>query len=263
LYQRKKKLVDPLPLKQTLDRVILYGDAHPWENPAVQNMMWWWCDALFMGPPVFVKYAAISGNDIYLKACDKWYKQTYDQLFDQQESLWARDVNYLVKADGSGKKEENGKKIFWSRGNGWVFGGLAILLEDMPKDYPNRPFYEKLYLQMAARLQQLQPADGAWRSSLLYPEGHEFGESSGTGFYVFGMAYGVRNGYLKADDYLPTIKKGWKALLRNQQPNGMVGFVQPIGAAPSLQVNKDLWEVYGTGAFLCAASEVMKLNIKD
>ncbi len=263
LYKEDKKVVNIAPTKTTLDSVILYGDAHQWDNPKVQNIVWWWCDALFMGPPVFVKYAALTGNDIYLKASDKWYKETYDQLYDQQEFLWSRDLDYKKQADGSGKTEQNGQKIFWSRGNGWVFGGLALLLEDMPKDYPHRPFYEKIFVDMAAKLKAIQPADGAWRSSLLYPEGHEFGESSGTGFYVFGMAYGVRNGYLKAEEYLPTLKKGWKALLKNQQLDGMIGFVQPIGASPSLQVSKDLWEVYGTGAFLCAGAEVMKLNIKE
>lgn len=262
-YKKSKKTADLKPTKATLDQAILYADKYPWENPNIQNITWWWCDALFMGPPVLVKFAAITGNDIYLKAADKWYKECYDQLYNKEESLWARDLNYVVKEPGTGKLEANGKKIFWSRGNGWVFGGLALLLEDMPADYPNRPFYETVFKEMAAKLKAIQPEDGAWRSSLLYPEGHAFGESSGTGFYVFGMAYGVRKGILPEAEYLPVIKKGWKALLKNQQPDGMIGFVQPIGAAPSLQVTKDLWEVYGTGAFLCAGAEVMKLNIKE
>lgn len=260
LYKKNKKWVDLAPTIATLDTAILYGDAHKWGRPEVENMIWWWCDALFMGPPVFVDYGVMTGQDIYLKATDKWYQECYDQLYDQEEHLWTRDNTYLVN---TGKKEENGEKIFWSRGNGWVFAGLVLLLEEMPKDYPNRDFYVQIYQEMAAKLLAIQPADGAWRSSLLYPEGHEHGESSGTGFYVFGMAYGVRNGYLPAADYLPAIKKGWAALLQNQQEDGMIGYVQPIGAAPSLQVNKDLWERYGTSAFLCAGSEVMKLNLKN
>ena len=39
---------------------------------------------------------------------------------------------------------------------------------------------------------------------------------------------------------------------------GMLGYVQPIGAAPG-NAWKDKTEVYGTGAFLCAGSEVFKL----
>jgi rhamnogalacturonyl hydrolase YesR len=262
VYEHKPKLAELGPTKEALDRAILYGDAYPWEEPEIQNILWWWCDALFMGPPTYVKYAKITDNDIYLKATDKWYKECYDELYDQEENLWARDLNYVLAEDGSGRKEENGEKIFWSRGNGWVFGGLALLLEDMPKDYPNHAFYEQLFKDMAAKLKAIQPEDGGWRSSLLYPEGHEHSESSGTGFYVFGMAWGIRNGYLDRATYLPVVRKGWLALLENQQQNGMVGYVQPIGAAPSLQVSEDLWEVYGTGAFLCAGSEVMKLGIK-
>jgi rhamnogalacturonyl hydrolase YesR len=258
LYKKNNKWVDLGPTKNALDQSILYGDAHEWGRPKVENMIWWWCDALFMGPPVFVNYGVMTDNDIYLKATDKWYKECYDQLYDQEAHLWTRDNSYL---SNTGKLEENGEKIFWSRGNGWVFAGLALLLEEMPKDYPNRDFYVQIYTEMAAKLLEIQPEDGAWRSSLLYPEGHEYGESSGTGFYIFGLAYGVRNGYLPAREYLPAIKKGWAALLKNQQENGMVGFVQPIGEAPTFQVNKDLWERYGTGAFLCAGSEVMQLNL--
>jgi rhamnogalacturonyl hydrolase YesR len=263
VYQADENVADIKPTKKALDWAVLYADHHRWGNPEVQNITWWWCDALFMGPPVFAKFANLTGNDIYLKASDKWYKESYDQLYDQEEHLWSRDLRYKLKPDGTGKTEANGKKIFWSRGNGWVFGGLAILLNDMPKDYPNRGFYEKIFVDMAAKIQAIQPEDGAWRSSLLYPEGHSHGESSGTGFYVFGLAYGVRSGLLQAEDYLYTIKKGWKALLANQQPDGMIGYVQPIGEAPWLQVNKTMWEVYGTGSFLCAGAEVLRLGLEE
>lgn len=256
LFKQKPKWVDLEPTKTALDKSILYGDAHTWGQPEVENMIWWWCDALFMGPPVFVSYGVLTENDIYLKAVDKWYKECYDQLYDTEAHLWTRDNSYLAN---TGKREENGEKIFWSRGNGWVFAGLALVLEQMPADYPNRPFYEQLFKEMAAKLKDIQPEEGDWRSSLLYPEGHEHGESSGTGFYTFGMAYGVRRGLLSRSEYLPVVKKAWAALVENQQSDGMIGFVQPIGAAPSLQVNKDLWERYGTGAFLAAGSEVMKL----
>jgi len=258
LYRQQPKSVDLEPLKNALDRTILYGDVHPWGRPEVENMLWWWCDALFMGPPVFANYANLSGNDLYLKAMDKWYRECYEQLYDRELHLWTRDNSYLAN---TGKLEENGAKIFWSRGNGWVFAGLALLLERMPADYPNRPFYEQIFRDMAAQLKAIQPAEGDWRSSLLYPEGHEHGESSGTGFYTFGMAYGIRKGLLPKAEYLPVVQKAWAALLDNQQSNGMVGYVQPIGAAPSLQVDETLWERYGTGAFLAAGAEMIQLGL--
>src|SRR5690606_32076633 len=103
------------------------------------------------------------------------------------------DATFLVAADGAGKREANGKKIFWSRGNGWVVGGLVRLLEELPKDHPKRGFYLKQYQDMMARVIELQQPDGLWCSSLLDPAAYPGGESSGTGFYVYSMAWGVNN----------------------------------------------------------------------
>lgn len=248
------------PTKETLDRILANDGLSPeWKEREI--ISWWWCDALFMAPPTLVKYGLDTNNMDYLKASDKLYQQTYDLLFDKDENLWARDTNYLWTGADTDLKEANGKKIFWSRGNGWVFGGLAILLSELPEDYENREFYVDIYKKMAERLKSIQPEGGAWKSSLLDPESHEFGETSGTGFYVFGFAWGINNGILAKEDYSETVRKGWKALIGNQLKGGKVGYVQPIGASPSKELNAESWEVYGTGAFLLAGSEVLKMNL--
>ena len=100
------------------------------------GIIWWWCDALFMAPPTLAKLAAITGDKSYLDLNDKFFQETYDRLYDKQERLYARDASYLINAKGEGKREANGKKIFWSRGNGWVAGGLVRLLKELPKDHP-------------------------------------------------------------------------------------------------------------------------------
>lgn len=187
-----------------------------------------------------------------------YYMETYDLLFDPEEKLFARDIRFQWTGSEEDKKEANGKKIFWSRGNGWVLGGLALILDDMPKDYKHRPFYEELFKTMAARIKALQPEEGLWRVSLLNPEAFNHGEVSGSGFFTFGMAWGVNNGLLDRDEYLPTILKAWEALSACQHPSGMVGWVQNIGASPE-PASRDSWQNYGTGAFLLAGSEVLKL----
>jgi hypothetical protein len=40
-------------------------------------------------------------------------------------------------------------------------------------------------------------------------------------------------------------------------PDGMLGYVQPIGAAPGA-VDENSTEIYGVGAFLLAGSEIHK-----
>lgn len=228
---------------------------------AKHGITWWWCDALFMAPPTLAKLSRITGDGSYLSTSDKFFQETYDLLYDKEEKLFARDAGYLINEKGEGKREANGKKIFWSRGNGWVLGGLARLLDELPRNYPKRAFYENLYREMAAKIITLQQPDGLWRSSLLDPESYPGGEASGTGFYVYGLAWGINNKLLDKKTYLPAIKKGWTGLNTLVHADGKVGWTQPIGADPRKNFNADSWEVYGAGAYLLAGSEVVKLKL--
>ena len=232
----------------------------PGPEVAQHGITWWWCDALFMGPPVLVKAGLISKQPQYLTFSDTLYQQTYKRLFNHQEHLFSRDASYLWDAAGQGKKETNGQRIFWSRGNGWVMGGLVQVLQELPKNHPTRPFYLRLYKEMSARLIQLQQPDGLWRSSLLDPGAYPGGEASGSGFDCYAMAWGINQGILDKATYLPVVRKAWVALNGCVSAEGRVGWVQPIGADPRRDFSADSWEVYGTGAYLLAGSEVIKLK---
>ena len=235
---------------------------HPWREGIAnedQRILWWWCDALFMTPPVLTEYAKQKNDPTYLDEMNRYYQQTYDLLYNKEEKLFARDVRFLWTGKETDRKETNGNHIFWSRGNGWVLGGLALVLQDMPKTYKHRDFYVTLYKDMAARIKDLQPADGLWRTSLLSPESFAHGEVSGSGFFTFALAWGVNNGLLDAATYKPVVEKAWNALAQCQQESGKVGWVQNIGFDPK-PADKDSWQNFGTGAFLMAGSEVMKLK---
>jgi unsaturated rhamnogalacturonyl hydrolase len=227
---------------------------------AKHGITWWWCDALFMAPPTLAKLSKITGDRSYLQLNDKFFQETYDRLWDNEERLYARDDSYLINSKGEGKREANGKKIFWSRGNGWVAGGLVRLLKELPKDHPNREFYLRQYKDMMARIVELQQPDGLWRSSLLDPSAYPGGEASGSGFHLYAIAWGINNKILDRAKYLPAVKKGWVALNGLVHADGKFGWTQPIGADPRRNFNADSWEVYGTGAYLLAGSEVVKLK---
>lgn len=250
---------DLKPTKKWID-THLY-EPNQWKNGNIpqKNIMWWWCDALFMAPPVITYYAKVTKNQSYLDEMHKYYMETYNLLFDKEDKLFARDLRYVIKGNSKDLKEKNGQKIFWSRGNGWVFGGLAALLEDMPKDYKHYSFYEELFKTMAKRVKEIQPKDGLWRVSLLYPEGFDHGEVSGSGLFIYALAWGINNGLLSADEYKPAVQKAWKAMRKCQHKDGMVGWVQDIGDSPK-PASYDSWQNFGTGAFLLAGSEVIKLK---
>ena len=215
---------------------------------------WSWCDALFMGPPVWARLAAVTGEQKYLDFMDEEWWFTTDYLYDANEHLYYRDEDYFDR------REANGKKVFWSRGNGWVFAGLARVIEEMPKDFKDRTRYEKLYKEMAAKIIEIQPPEGLWHPSLLDPVSFSSKEASGSGFYCYGLAWGINHGYLDEKEYLPAVIKAWQGLVGCVHPDGKLGFVQPIGSDPR-NVTAEQTEIYGVGSFLLAGSEVYKIAV--
>jgi len=139
-------------------------------------------------------------------------------------------------------------------------GGLVRTLSELPKDHPTRDFYIQNNKEMAEKIITLQQADGLWRASLLDPDSYPGGEASGSGFYCYALAWGINNGILDKAKYLPVVEKAWVGLNGLIQPDGHVGWCQPIGADPKKNFTAESWEVYGTGAFLLAGSEVIKLG---
>ncbi|MFK7811751.1 MAG: glycoside hydrolase family 105 protein [Maribacter sp.] len=221
-----------------------------WKTPYHQDR-WNWCDALFMSPPVWAKLSKLTGEKKYLDFMVSEYKATTDFLFDKEENLYYRDESFMGKLD-------NGTKIFWSRGNGWVFAGLTNVMNELDPSSEEYKYFLGLYKKMAAKLLEIQTPVGHWSMSLLGQEFYPTPETSGSSFFTYGLAWGINNGILDKDEYGDAVKKGWNAMVSHVTDEGMLGYVQPIGAAPG-SAWPDKTEVYGTGAFLSAGSEVYKL----
>ena len=223
-------------------------------NPGPQGipLTWWWCDALFMAPPALARLSAVTKDPKYVDAMDQEWWRTAGLLYDEDEHLFFRDETFL------NKRTQNGKKVFWSRGNGWVFAGIARMLTYLPKDYPSRPRYVTVFKDMAAKLASLQQTDGTWRPSLLDPDQFPDSETSGTALDCYAYAWGISNGLLNRGTYLPVATKAWAALLASRRPDGLPGYVQGVGKAPGV-VKADGTQLYATGAFLMAVGELSKL----
>jgi rhamnogalacturonyl hydrolase YesR len=256
LYRKYKENRMIEPMQAYLDTILsdpATGDLKFEDTERYSSTQRWsWCDALFMGPTVWAKMANVTGDPKYLDFMYREYKATTDYLYDTSEDLYFRDSNYFTR------KEANGAKVFWGRGNGWVFAGLPIILRELPAGYENKDYFVSIYKKMAVKLLSLQSQDGFWHASLLDPESYPNPEMSATAFYVYGMAWGVNNGYLDKAAYLPAIEKGWKSMVSSVWPDGKVGFIQPIGADPK-SVTREMTEVYGVGGFLMAGTEITRL----
>jgi len=213
---------------------------------------WCWSDALFMAPSGWVALSALTHDPRYLAFADKEYRAATALLFDPDQSLFYRDSTF------KGRNSSNGRKLFWSRGNGWVYAGLARILAALPSDSPSQPFYRDLFLRMSRKVALLQKPDGCWSPALLDPRKDTPPETSGTALFTFGLAWGVKNGLLPGASYRASAEHGWTCLTGALNKEGKLGWVQSQSDQPD-SVRKWDTQPFGAGAFLLAGSALYDL----
>jgi unsaturated rhamnogalacturonyl hydrolase len=226
---------------------------------------WTWIDAIQMAMPVLAKLGKLTGEQKYYDKMWEMYACTRNTLngglYNQKEGLWWRDADFMPPYE-----EPNGRNCYWSRGNGWVYAALVRVLDEIPNNEKHYRAYLKDFLAMSKALKAIQREDGFWNVSLHDP-GHYGGkETTGTSLFVYGMAWGINNNILSAEEYLPIVIKAWNAMVTEAvHPNGFLGYVQGTGKEPKdgQPVTYDSvpdFEDYGVGCFLLAGTEVYKLK---
>jgi rhamnogalacturonyl hydrolase YesR len=251
LYLLDKQPEELAPTKATFDAILARPRVELGSN---QRIAWWWCDALFMAPPTWARMYAATGDPKYISYLDEEFAKTNTLLYDSQAHLYSRDATFVEK------QEKNGQKTFWSRGEGWVMGGLARTLEYLPKGDPARIKYETQLREMAAALAKIQGKDGLWSSGLLDPAAYnDQPEISGSSLITFGIAWGIDNGILDPKEYTPVVTRAWAGMLRHIYADGRLGDIQQTGAAPSTFKPSASYN-YGVGGFLLAGSELYKMS---
>jgi unsaturated rhamnogalacturonyl hydrolase len=255
LYRDPKMIA---PLRSRLDAILAAPpkvESLDFHQPFDQvSQLWSWCDSLFMAPPVWMQLYAATGDQRYLDFAVKNWWRTTDYLYDPAEHLYFRDSTYFDR------REANGKKIFWSRGNGWVMAGLVRMLQLLPANHPSRARFQHLFQEMAETILAAQQSDGLWRSSLLDPDSYPLKEASGSAFYTYALAWGVNQGLLDGAKFKPAIRRAWTALVACVDNDGKLTHIQPIGSDPKTFAD-DSTEVYGVGAFLLAGSEWYRMTV--
>lgn len=221
------------------------------------NDYWWWADGLYMAMPVMAKLYKLTDNELYLDKLYEYFSFARDLMYDPESKLFYRDAKYIYPKH----KTDNGLKDFWARGNGWVFAAMPKTLENLPKNNAHRAEYINIYQDMATAIAACQQEDGSWTRSMLDPNHAPGPETSGTAFFTYGFLWGINNGILDKETYLPIVQKSWKYLTETAlQSDGRIGYVQPIGekAIPGQVVDINSTADFGVGAFLLAASEFVK-----
>jgi rhamnogalacturonyl hydrolase YesR len=252
LYLLKPAPQKIAPTREALDDLLAGGAAPIPQGQA--HIPWWWCDALFMAPPVWSRMYQATHDTKYLDYIDRHWWETSDLLYDPERHLYFRDVTFLHKTNAQGNP------IFWSRGNGWVMGGIARTLDYLPNDYPTRARYETQLRQMAEAVAKLQDAQsGLWHSDLLDASAYPQPETSGSALITFALAWGINNGVLDHATYTPVIAKAWRGLVEQIYADGRLGNIQQTGSAPAHYLPSSSYN-YGVGGFLLAGAEITRLS---
>jgi rhamnogalacturonyl hydrolase YesR len=222
---------------------------HGMVNSTVANE-WTWVDAINMSMPNFAQLGSINNDtNYYTKMYALYSYPKYSLgLYDSTAGLWWRDSSWVHTT------------TYWSRGNGWAFAAHATVLSVLLKSDPHYAEYLSTFVSMAQALAARQRPGGYWDSGLgstVYPGP----ESSGTSFFLYGLAWGLNNGILDQNTYLPVVEKAWNYLANTAiQPSGLLGYVQnsPACDCPGPTTATTTFD-YGVGAFLLGARQMALL----
>jgi rhamnogalacturonyl hydrolase YesR len=201
------------------------------EDPAIRNpvsnpLEWYYeggrpyVDGLFTGPPALAMLYSLTKNEKYVQWMEACFWDVYGKLYDVDENLFYRDARFYPdcleqrRSDSGWKGNDqvtaNGKKVIWSRGNGWAFAAIARILKYLPKEHASYKRYEQVFRNMAVAIKALQSEEGFWYPNLDDPEQFKVKETSGTSFFIYGFAFGINNGILDRKEYLPVVVRAWK-----------------------------------------------------
>ena len=227
---------------------------------------WSWIDAVQMSMPIFAQLGNVTGDTAYYNRAYDMYMYTKlkhgdNGLYNPTDSLWWRDGDFDPPY-----KEPNGEDCYWSRGNGWIVVAMARMLSLLPENESHRQEYENMLVTMCHALKKIQREDGFWNVSLHDPGNYGGKELTGTAMFAYGMAYGVNNGLLNAEEFTPVIYKAWNGMVRDcLHSNGFLGYVQGTGkepkeAQPVTYDREPDFDDFGLGAFLMAGAEIYKMK---
>jgi rhamnogalacturonyl hydrolase YesR len=265
---------------------------------------WWWIDAIQMSMPSFAKLGVLNNDTTYFDGMWVMYNAARSKegggLWNPTDGLWFRDLHYTPSggtktpmtaaihnnlingSPGSGTDAyyvaPNGQGLYWSRGNGWVTAALVRVLDILPTTDSHRVTYVADFQAQMKALIAIQRDDGFWNESLMDPthcksiglDGDDGPEESGTAFFTYGLAWGIRKGLLDSATYSGPLQKAWNGLSTvSLQSDGMLGYTQSTGDRPCTEDTQKAghlaanrlanFDDYGVGGFLLAGSEVYQL----
>lgn len=223
-----------------------------------------WVDEIYMVGLAQTYLSQVTNDPKYSEIDLASYLFYREEFLDVEEMLWYRDGKYVYDSDNPLGQSSNGKKVFWGRGNAWVYVSLAQRMEYMDKNNPAYEVYKNDFMMLSEGLKRSVREDGVWNPNLGDPDDYSGKEMTGTGGFLYGMSLGIRLGLLDRETYLPVIQKAYETITRECISNeGLLGYCQPVGWQPDgysgEEAMRNSTNAFGVGLMLMGLSQYMRL----
>ena len=242
-----------------------------WHKKIYPNQMW--LDGLYMGEPFYAEYAALMKKDSAFNDIANQFILMEKVSRDTKTGLLYHgyDESRLEKwADPTTGKSPN----FWGRAMGWYIMALVDVLDNFPKNHPKRAELIAILNRTAIATVKYQDSkSGVWFDIMdMSTRKGNYLESSASSMFVYGLAKGVRKGYLP-QSFMVAANKGYAGLKKEfiesagDERVNLTKTVSVSGLGGKPKYRDGSFEYYisekvitndpkGVGSFICAAAEM-------
>jgi unsaturated rhamnogalacturonyl hydrolase len=231
-----------------------------------------WLDGLYMAEPFYAGYAAAFQEPGDFADITKQFVLIEKHTRDPKTGLLYHGWDESGRQAWANKKTQTSSSL-WARGMGWYMMALVDTLPYYQQDSPGRAELLAILDRTAAAVVRVQDRKtGLWYQVLDKPDGkRNYFEESASCMFTYGLAKGVRLGYLPAQ-YSGNAARAWQGILDHfvhADADGSVsisGTVIGVGLGGSpyhdgtyayyVSVPVAVNDPRGVGAFLLAGSEM-------
>jgi unsaturated rhamnogalacturonyl hydrolase len=242
-----------------------------WHKKVYPHQMW--LDGLYMGQPFYAEYAKLMKKD---GAFDDIAKQF---ILMEKNSRDAK-TGLLYHGYDESRTQKWADKItgrsphFWGRAMGWYIMALVDVLDNFPTTHPQQKELVAILNRTATATVRFQDAkSGVWFDILdMQTRKGNYLESSASSMFVYGLAKGIRKGWLPKS-LMAATNKGYAGLKKEfieQAGPERVNLTKTVtvsGLGGTPHYRDGSFEYYisekvitndakGMGAFICAAAEM-------
>ncbi|QPH38245.1 glycoside hydrolase family 88/105 protein [Pedobacter endophyticus] len=242
-----------------------------WHKKIYPNQMW--LDGLYMGEPFYAEYANLMKKDAAFDDIAKQFILMEKSARDAKTGLLYHgyDESKMEKwADKTTGRSPN----FWARAMGWYIMALVDVLDNFAENHPQRKELLAILNRTAtATVKYQDKKSGVWFDIMDMPTRKgNYLESSASSMFVYGLAKGVRKGWLP-QSFMAAANKGYAGLKKEfveQAGDERINLTKTVsvsGLGGKPRYRDGSFEYYisekvitndpkGMGAFICAAAEM-------